>query len=150
MLLTDLPQNEGIAKRNIENFQAQSRKAGKERTPNSQLIFEALDWREGMPPGVQDQRFDVVIASDVTYNADSSPYLVRTLSRAADASPGAVVIVAMKVRHPSEKVFFDFMNDSGLETRQHARVEAPLTDYPDEAMEEPEAIQIYQFVKFKP
>lgn len=50
-----------------------------------------------------------------------SPALVGTLVRLARISPNVVIAIAMKMRHPSEKVFFDLMATAGFhETRSIA------------------------------
>lgn len=51
--------------------------------------------------------------ADCTYNPDVVPDLVGTLSRVAKTSNGVLVLVAMKVRHESEMVFFELMRDVG-------------------------------------
>jgi len=51
----------------------------------------------------------MVIVADCTYNPDVVPHLVATLEGIAEASKGVLVLVAMKVRHESELVFFELM-----------------------------------------
>jgi hypothetical protein len=45
----------------------------------------------------------------------SSPALVHTLRRLADVNSKVVVAIAMKMRHDSERVFFELMCDAGFE-----------------------------------
>ena len=47
---------------------------------------------------------------------NSSPAFVQTISRLAKTSPHAVVVVAMKMRHSSEEVFFELMSEAGFAT----------------------------------
>jgi len=49
---------------------------------------------------------------------NSSPAFVQTISRLAMASPNAVVVVAMKMRHASEEVFFELMSEAGFATAE--------------------------------
>jgi hypothetical protein len=53
-----------------------------------------------------------------------SPALVNTLRRLADLHDKIVVGVAMKMRHDSERVFFDLMAEAGF--RETALLEYPL------------------------
>lgn len=45
-----------------------------------------------------------------------SPALVNTVHEIAKTSPHVTVAIAMKIRHSSEKVFFDLMRDAGFRT----------------------------------
>ncbi|KAF7442694.1 Methyltransf-16 multi-domain protein [Pyrenophora tritici-repentis] len=107
VLLTDLPLAQDIAQRNIDQAsQAQS----------LSLRFLALDWDVDLPSQLPPASLsvDLVIAADCTYNADSSPSLVRTLVRLAESSPNVIVAIAMKMRHSSEQVFFGLMQRAGF------------------------------------
>lgn len=91
----------------------------------------------------------LVLAADCTYNSDSryvifsypafrhhgcslfsfhlthrSPALVNTLSRLAAKHSKLTVAIAMKMRHDSERVFFDLMDDAGF--AETALLEWPL------------------------
>jgi hypothetical protein len=44
-----------------------------------------------------------------------SPALVNTLRRLADTNSTLTVAIAMKMRHDSERVFFELMHDAGFE-----------------------------------
>lgn len=46
--------------------------------------------------------------------ATNSPALVNTLRRLADVNGKMTVAVAMKMRHASERVFFELMRDAGF------------------------------------
>ena len=84
--------------------------------------IQVLDWED------EDSRasllvkwsFDIVLVSDCTYNCDSSPALVRTLSALAKAS-NPYIIVALKVRHESEGIFFTLMEEAGFGTLKDGR-----------------------------
>jgi hypothetical protein len=49
---------------------------------------------------------------------NSSPAFVQTISRLVKISPNAVVVVAMKMRHSSEEIFFDLMSEAGFATTE--------------------------------
>ncbi|KAH6612633.1 putative methyltransferase-domain-containing protein [Boeremia exigua] len=61
------------------------------------------------------KRIDLALVADCTYNPDSSPALVRTLSRLAALNPRLAVVVALKTRHASEAVFYELMADARFE-----------------------------------
>lgn len=46
--------------------------------------------------------------------ATPSPALVHTLRRLADLNSKITVAIAMKMRHASERVFFELMQDAGF------------------------------------
>jgi hypothetical protein len=52
-----------------------------------------------------------------------SPALVKTLVRLAQVSPEAKIAIAMKMRHPSETIFFDLMAAANFR-------ETTVVDYP--------------------
>lgn len=80
----------------------------------SRLSSMILDWSQDLPAAITAEQFDLILVCDCTYNTDSIPALVRTLSALNARSPGAMVVVANKIRHDSELAFFDQMADAGL------------------------------------
>jgi hypothetical protein len=86
----------------------------------------------------------MVLLSDCTYNADSSPALVRTLAALAGTAPALVVLVAMKVRHESEAVFFTLMGTAGFVVRRKTVLRLPMLEEEEEGMEE-ERVDVYVF-----
>ena len=113
--LTDLPEAMGILKFNVR----QGRYASESRTDTS-----VLDWSEEIPHDLQNQKYDLIIVSDCTYNCDSIPMLVSKLEALLDVSPQALAVVSMKTRHDSEAIFFDLMAKAG--TRQLEKQEVML------------------------
>ena len=150
VVLTDLPQNKDIAVRNIKHQEQHSERPNRTSRTSSRISFQPLHWKEPLPKSIRGEQFDVLVASDVTYNSDSSPFLVKTMSEIANDSPGAVVIVAMKVRHPSEQIFFDLLAEAGFEARHHATIVTPLRDHHDDTVEDAEKIEVYEFKKSQP
>ena len=124
LLLTDLPEASEILTMNLS--------PGALRHPRpAKLSHLVLDWSLPLPPPVAATRWDLVLVADCTYNPDVVPDLVKTLSRLA--SGGAVgggggdrrevmVVLAMKVRHESEMVFFDLMREAGFGIRERCVV----------------------------
>ncbi|KAF2200011.1 hypothetical protein GQ43DRAFT_374867 [Delitschia confertaspora ATCC 74209] len=105
VIVTDLSEAEEIARFNIDQN-------GISRT--SSIKFQTLEWGKPLPSSVSGRAFDLVIAADCTYNPDSSPEFVATISQLVTLSPKAKVIVAMKVRHSSEEVFFTLMAEANF------------------------------------
>ena len=105
VILTDLPEAEELAMKNINGMNA---------AISSDVLFNTLDWENPLPLPIRDRLFDLILVADCTYNPDSSPALVRTLAALVKRSSKAIVVVAMKVRHSSEAVFFDLMSESGF------------------------------------
>jgi predicted nicotinamide N-methyase len=116
VLLTDLPEAADIAQRNINNISP---------AMSSMVAFEPLNWEESLPKIVQSRTYDLVLVADCTYNADSSPALVQTLSALQKISPKVLILVAMKVRHSSEDVFFDFMKKARFIEASHTKLQLP-------------------------
>ena len=116
VILTDLLEASGLAVRNAGSASLHG---------SSGISFQALDWEMDVPDLPSDGPIDVILASDCTYNPDSSPALVRTLTALAGQSPQATVIIAMKVRHSAEIIFFDLMQSAGFVNRSHYSVVLP-------------------------
>jgi hypothetical protein len=76
-----------------------------------------------------------VFVADCTYNPDVVPDLVTTLARLADANREVKVVVAMKVRHESELVFFDLMKESGFVVNEKGILPLPVLGGEDQEIE---------------
>ena len=140
VLLTDLPEAMGILACNI----AQARPAS-----GSKLSKVMLNWDDDLPKGVAEAQYDLFLVSDCTYNADSTPALVGTLRALYKKSPGASIIVSMKVRHSSEAIFFDLMNHAGFEVANETKFRLP-DRYRSAIGQELETAEIYIFRKAEP
>lgn len=68
----------------------------------------------------------MVVVADCTYNPDVVPDLVRTLARLGEASAGMLVLLAMKVRHDSEMVFFELMVQGGFVVLEKCKMALPV------------------------
>ena len=117
ILLTDLPEAMDILGYNISQSQP---------AMGSKMEHMVLDWDDTLPPSVAQERYDLILVSECIYNDRSIPALVRTLSALASGSPASVIVVATKVRHCSEAVFFDLMSHSGF--LEVDRLSIPLPD----------------------
>lgn len=133
VLLTDMPEAEEIATRNIANMNP---------AMSSLSTFMRLDWELPLPNAVENRTFDIIIVSECTYNTDTIPALVRTLSALNRKSQKAVVLVSTKVRHSSESVFFELMEDAKFVKASHTKIPLPKDQSSDE---EPEVVHIYIF-----
>lgn len=135
VLLTDLPEAMEILSLNISVARL---------AKGSELDKMPLDWEEAYPSSLHNMPFDIVLVSDCTYNPDSLPALVRTVSAITSVSPDILVVVAMKVRHASETVFFDLMAEAGFIEMERTRIDLP--DLPQSLAEKtPEVVEIYTF-----
>lgn len=131
--LTDLPEAEEIVNHNITAMSP---------AISSRATFQALDWEEPLPAKIQDRLFDMILVADCTYNPDSSPALVKTLSALVKRSPKAIIVVAMKVRHESELIFFDYMKDASLVIESHVILPLPRNEEWSDASEH---VDLYVF-----
>ncbi|KAF2178570.1 hypothetical protein K469DRAFT_675476 [Zopfia rhizophila CBS 207.26] len=123
VILSDLPETEEIVNLNMHRA-ALAR--------GSTVKFQTLDWDNQLPDRSNNcphyVQFDLIIAADCTYNPDSSPALVQTMSKLVTLSPNASIIVAMKVRHSGEEVFFGLMSDAGFKVEGTTSLPLPGDD----------------------
>lgn len=116
ILLTDLPDAMDILDYNILRSKPAS---------ESKIEHRVLDWAEPLPADITEQQYDLILVSECTYNENSIPALVKTLSALVAQSPAAVVVLGTKVRHFSERAFFDMMSDAGFVELEHKSIELP-------------------------
>ena len=144
-LMTDVPEAEERALANIRLFQQSQEKEGR---AIPVIQYENLDWEEGRQgrfgESVKSKLWDLVILSDCTYNIDTIPALVETLSQLNSlvASHGKErtplrVLLATKPRHSSEQAVFDILGSKGWNVVEKAIVE--LHGLPQES----EDVQFY-------
>ncbi|KAF1830004.1 hypothetical protein BDW02DRAFT_602045 [Decorospora gaudefroyi] len=133
--LTDLPEAREIVQRNIDTAS---------RAKGASLVFQELDWDTEIPLQLQKslKHLALVVAADCTYNPDSSPALVNTLSRLAKMSSGVIIAVAMKMRHSSEEIFFDLMAAAGFQ--ETSKIMFPLPG-DEEIGEEIVYLHVYKY-----
>jgi predicted nicotinamide N-methyase len=105
VILSDLPDAMDLMEHNITDSHL---------ALGSQLSSLVLDWDRDLPGSITAEQFDLVLVCDCTYNTDSIPALVKTLSALVAQSPAVMIVVANKIRHESELSFFDQMADVGL------------------------------------
>ena len=136
VLLTDLPDAMEILDRNMTQAN---------RSSNLKLEKATLDWETDLPAPIRKTKYDIILICDCTYNTDSIPVLVRTLSNLVAVSPDVSIIVSTKVRHSSEAIFFDLMSDASFEIVDHVSV--PLPDGQRKAVDSTllESVDIYLF-----
>ncbi len=136
IVLTDLPEAQDILIRNIRSSKA---------ARGTQISARVLDWESELPIEVSQRRHDIIIISDCTYNTDTIPALVNTLSKLATSSPNAVIYLATKVRHDSETEFFSLMHKASFVTKELTSIGLPNLSPDFEG--EFETVDIYEFRK---
>ena len=132
LLMTDLSDAEERALANIRLFQESQTR---EDRPIPTIQYENLDWEEGrqgrFSESVTSRPWDLVMLSDCTYNIDTIPMLVETLSQlhsltarngGSDRKP-LKVFLATKPRHSDEQAVFDILGERGWGVEEKAVVE---------------------------
>ncbi|KAI1773325.1 putative methyltransferase-domain-containing protein [Hypoxylon cercidicola] len=153
VLLTDLPEAEERARSNISRASAALAQQD-QGASTVELQYENLDWDEGrlgrFGPLVSARVWDLVILSDCTYNVDSLPALVGTLSALHTANlqhPGITedaktsVLLATKPRHFSEQALFGLLEADDWQHRVIKSIPLPKLG------EEDEVVDIYMLEK---
>ncbi len=133
VILTDMPEAEEIATRNISCMNPAT---------GSNATFEALDWEFPPPQSVRNRAFDIILVSECTYNSDTIPALVQTLSTLNKLSPKASVLISTKVRHSSEAMFFELMQKEDFVEASHTKLSLPKDE---SSQEDPEVVHVYVF-----
>jgi len=108
------------------------------RLPSSKhatISHQVLDWSLPLPSNVSPTKWDLVVVADCTYNPDVVPDLVKTLREVAEGNREAVVLLAMKVRHESEMVFFELMEEKGFVVREKCVLALPVLGREGEVIE---------------
>jgi predicted nicotinamide N-methyase len=134
ILLTDLPEATEILTHNLSPSILEQSPSN-----SSKISHQVLDWSLALPPNVATTAWDLVFVADCTYNPDVVPDLVATLGRVADGNREVKVVVAMKVRHESEMVFFDLMKEKGFGVSEKTVLPLPVLGG------EEEEIQVFVF-----
>jgi len=135
VLLTDLPEAMEILELNISVAQP---------AESSGVMKAELDWVDELPSDVRERDFDVILISECTYNSNSIPALVKTLSSLMVSSKKARILLSTKVRHSSEAFFFDLMSDAGFIELEHSTIELP-DSLRRQRGEDLESVEIYCF-----
>ncbi|KAI1743838.1 putative methyltransferase-domain-containing protein [Xylaria scruposa] len=150
VLLTDLEEAEERARSNIARSKT-TLGLNSVGDANVATEYENLDWDEGCEgrfgPLAAATSWDLVVLSDCTYNVDSLPSLVGTLSalhaakeqrRGADIDTvESSVLLATKPRHSSEQALFRLLKDQSWMYRVVKEIPLPKIG------EEDEVVQIY-------
>lgn len=113
-----------------------------------QMLYENLDWEDGRQggfgPQARSRTWDLIILSDCTYNTDTLPALVETLSALHSSNQGVAstkVLLATKPRHSSERVSFDLMSEQKWRIIGRQVVPLPLLG------SEEQSVEMYMFEK---
>ncbi|KAI1427641.1 putative methyltransferase-domain-containing protein [Xylaria sp. FL1777] len=155
VLLTDLEEAEERARSNIAKAEA-TLAINTIDSATVTIEYENLDWDEGCEGRfgslVAATPWDLVVLSDCTYNVDSLPALVGTLSalHAAkethhdvgnDGPVKSSVLLATKPRHSSEEALFGLLEDQSWAYRVVKETPLPKIG------EEDEVVQVYLLQK---
>ncbi|KAI0506533.1 putative methyltransferase-domain-containing protein [Xylaria bambusicola] len=155
VLLTDLEEAEERARSNIAKAEATLATSHTEGA-NVTIEYENLDWDEGLEgrfgPLVSATPWDLIVLSDCTYNVDSLPALVGTLSALhtlkehhrdqENKGPAkSSVLLATKPRHSSEEALFELLDDQSWTYRVVKEIPLPKIG------EEDEVVQVYLLQK---
>ncbi|KAK5625289.1 hypothetical protein RRF57_001005 [Xylaria bambusicola] len=155
VLLTDLEEAEERARSNIAKAEAVLAIDHAEGA-NVNIEYENLDWDEGLEGRfgslVSATPWDLIALSDCTYNVDSLPALVGTLSalhhlkehHLDQENNGPVkssVLLATKPRHSSEEALFELLDDQSWTYRVVKDIPLPKIG------EEDEVVQVYLLQK---
>ena len=133
MVLTDMPEAQELIELNRLKMTA---------ADQSRVTFQPLEWGPALPRAVEEQSFDLIILSDCIYNSSSASSLVSTLSALVSPRESAKVVMATKVRHPTETVFFELIDQAGMEVIARDMVHLPRT-----TLGESSTVDIYVFQK---
>jgi len=128
VLLTDLPEAADILIQNLTSSTLHHR-------IRSRIDHQVLDWASPLPSNVKATKWDLVVVADCTYNPDVVPDLVQTLKKIGEGNEDVVVLLAMKVRHDSEMVFFKLMNEAGFVVKEKCALPLPVLGGEDEEIE---------------
>jgi len=140
VVLTDLPEAEEILKLNISRCQEQNAKsefAVRNGYYPGTIAYQSLDWSSPLPENIVNGFWSLILVADCTYNADVVPDLVKTLSGIVGVgwNRQAVILLAMKVRHESEKIFFDLMEEENFAIKDRFKISLPVLGMEDEEIE---------------
>jgi predicted nicotinamide N-methyase len=136
VLLTDLPEAEEISRHNIlANWALPKKVHGN----SARIQYQNLNWEDPLPEDQRSGDIDLVVVADCTYNPDVVPHLVKTLAEIQQYNKQVMILLALKVRHDSEIVFFDLMAEKHFVITDKLVLPLPLLG------EEDEEIEIYLF-----
>ncbi|WVQ78732.1 hypothetical protein IAT38_000819 [Cryptococcus sp. DSM 104549] len=88
--------------------------------PAVQLDAKVLDWESPLPGWVSSDWPELIVAADVTYNTDSFPYLLSTLTALLRPSPthhtgpAPLLVLAYKQRDPAERDLWGMLKEQGV------------------------------------
>jgi predicted nicotinamide N-methyase len=126
ILLTDLPEATEILTHNL---------SASILSKHAPISHQVLDWSFPLPSNVAAMKWNLVVVADCTYNPDVVPDLVKTLGEVADGNQEVMVLLAMKVRHESEMVFFDLMKERRFVVREKCALPLPVLGGEEEEIE---------------
>lgn len=131
VLITDMPEAEEIARHNISLIASQPHPDGS----FAKIGYQNLEWEEPLPENLRNGNLDLILVADCTYNPDVVPELVKTLADLVKYNRDVMILVAMKIRHDSEMVFFDLMMKKNMVVLDRLALPLPLLGQDGEEIE---------------
>ncbi|KAK3945740.1 putative methyltransferase-domain-containing protein [Diplogelasinospora grovesii] len=154
VLMTDLPDAEERVRANIGRYL--SSRTDERQRQQPLVDYENLDWGDGkngtFGPNVHCHSWNLIVLSDCTYNVDTLPALVKTLSalHSHSASQAHVdggkscdtkILLATKPRHSSEKAAWKLMAADGWSVQEKVVLPLPVLHA------EGQSVEVYLFSK---
>jgi predicted nicotinamide N-methyase len=130
--LTDLREAQDLLKKNIDRTNP---------VKSSSLQCSILEWGSESTFNIPNVKFDLILISDCTYNADYCSALVQTLAAVAKVSPDVKILVSMKRRHDAEAIFEYLMEKAGFEAVESTTIPMPHQD--SDIDSQPPVVEIY-------
>jgi hypothetical protein len=138
VMVTDLLDAEEIAKRNIWSNGIQPKPGHEEK---ARMQYKELDWEKPLAERYKAGDIDMILIVDCTYNSDVIPSLIKTMSELMRYNSSAAILLATKIRHDSELVFFDLIAKEGIAMEHKLVLPLPLLG------RENEEIEVYWFAR---
>ena len=132
VLLTDLESAEKITRWNLVHSRGQLQ---------GKVTFELFDWECPAPPSISP---DIILIADCTYNPDSATSLVQAIQSCV-TSRDTIIVLAHKIRHDSEAVFFRLMAEHFQIVNHSAFSTLPLASHSMSSEIGTETVDLYTF-----
>ncbi|KAK6511401.1 hypothetical protein TWF481_000317 [Arthrobotrys musiformis] len=113
--VTDLPITTEITSKNLTANYSNDNSSNEH---GGSIVYHPLDWASPLPDWCTSTTYELILVADCTYNTASIPYLVGVLDELCKLSPGVVILLAHKVRHDSEEMFFEMAGEKGIVKRE--------------------------------
>ncbi|KAF3906576.1 hypothetical protein ABW20_dc0108174 [Dactylellina cionopaga] len=116
--VTDLPITTEITNLNLSFLSSTTIKS-----TGGSISYTPLDWSSPLPWWCTSTTYDLLLVADCTYNTASIPFLVDVLVGICAVSPNMIILLAHKVRHDSEEMFFEMAAERGVVKKEQVLFE---------------------------